>query len=407
MRQGQQNRRGRSRNNNNSSGPHNQSQGNNRRGNNTLSRSFESNGPDVKIRGTPAHIAEKYLTLARDAQTSGDPVLAENYLQHAEHYNRIIMAYREQFQQPGEQINGTGGSTGVPRMRQAGDPVDSADFGDDGDDQDDMGGMQPMAAHGQPQPNAYAPQQQQPRQDQQPRPERYDRNNGERPGYDGAPREARDDRGFRRDPRDQRGDRDARGDREQRFRDRAPRPGNRPDRPERGPDQRADRGPDQRTDRGPDQRPERGNERAYEPRDRVDNRPERTERTERSERPEQRDSRDYARDRGEPRSEPRGEYRNDAPRAHAPERPMDAPHDSVRAEPMRAEPMRQDPADVAPMAPVPAAAPRRRERVAAQPPAAHEQPEFLRRPVRRTKAVVPDEATTDTPPVTRDKPPVE
>ena len=86
MRQGQQNRRGRGRNNNNQ----------NRKGQNPLTRSFESTGPDVKIRGTPAHIAEKYMTLARDAQSSGDPVLAENYLQHAEHYNRIIMAFREQ-----------------------------------------------------------------------------------------------------------------------------------------------------------------------------------------------------------------------------------------------------------------------------------------------------------------------
>jgi hypothetical protein len=46
----------------------------------------------VKIRGTPAHIAEKYISLAREALSSGDPVLAENYLQHAEHYNRTIMA---------------------------------------------------------------------------------------------------------------------------------------------------------------------------------------------------------------------------------------------------------------------------------------------------------------------------
>ena len=90
MRQGQQNRRGRGNNNNR-----------NRKSQNPLSRSFESNGPDVKIRGTPAHIAEKYLTLARDAQSSGDPVLAENYLQHAEHYSRIIMAYREQLQAQG------------------------------------------------------------------------------------------------------------------------------------------------------------------------------------------------------------------------------------------------------------------------------------------------------------------
>jgi len=65
---------------------------NNRRGPNPLTRSYESNGPDVKIRGTASHIAEKYVQLARDAQSSGDPVAAENYLQHAEHYYRIMAA---------------------------------------------------------------------------------------------------------------------------------------------------------------------------------------------------------------------------------------------------------------------------------------------------------------------------
>lgn len=65
---------------------------NNRKGPNPLTRSYESNGPDVKVRGTAQHIAEKYMTLARDAQSSGDRVMAENYLQHAEHYNRIIAA---------------------------------------------------------------------------------------------------------------------------------------------------------------------------------------------------------------------------------------------------------------------------------------------------------------------------
>ena len=59
---------------------------------NPLSRSFESNGPDVKVRGNAPHIAEKYMQLARDAQSSGDSVMAENYLQHAEHYFRIVSA---------------------------------------------------------------------------------------------------------------------------------------------------------------------------------------------------------------------------------------------------------------------------------------------------------------------------
>jgi len=64
-----------------------------------MSRVYESNGPDVKIRGTPSHIAEKYLQLARDAQSSGDPIAAENYYQHAEHYFRLIAAAQEQFRQ--------------------------------------------------------------------------------------------------------------------------------------------------------------------------------------------------------------------------------------------------------------------------------------------------------------------
>jgi hypothetical protein len=64
-----------------------------------MSRVYESNGPDVKIRGNPAHIAEKYVQLARDAQASGDPISAENYYQHAEHYYRLIAAAQEQFRQ--------------------------------------------------------------------------------------------------------------------------------------------------------------------------------------------------------------------------------------------------------------------------------------------------------------------
>jgi hypothetical protein len=138
MRQGQQNRRGR---------------GRNRKGQSPLTRSFESTGPDVKIRGTPAHIAEKYMSLARDASSSGDPVLAENYLQHAEHYNRIIMAFREQHMGPnGEhQMNGQG----MNRNRQF-MPHDPMDPGDEFDEDGDEGELQQMhspARHDlQPQP---------------------------------------------------------------------------------------------------------------------------------------------------------------------------------------------------------------------------------------------------------------
>ena len=98
MRPGQQNKRGRGRGNNNGGGGNNNNNFN-RKGSNPLTRTYDSSGPDVKIRGTAQHIAEKYSALARDAQSSGDRVMAENYLQHAEHYNRIIASAQAQMQE--------------------------------------------------------------------------------------------------------------------------------------------------------------------------------------------------------------------------------------------------------------------------------------------------------------------
>jgi hypothetical protein len=95
MRNGQNKQRMRNRNNNNNNNNNNH----NRRGQNPMTRVYESNGPDIKIRGTASHIAEKYLQLARDARSSGDPVAAENYYQHAEHYFRLIATAQEQFRQ--------------------------------------------------------------------------------------------------------------------------------------------------------------------------------------------------------------------------------------------------------------------------------------------------------------------
>ena len=57
---------------------------------------FDSNGPDVRIRGTAWQVHEKYLALAKDAASSGDHVMSESYLQHAEHYQRIINTFAEQ-----------------------------------------------------------------------------------------------------------------------------------------------------------------------------------------------------------------------------------------------------------------------------------------------------------------------
>jgi len=120
-------------------GRNNNNNNNNRKGPNPLTRNYESNGPDVKIRGSAQQIAEKYATLARDAQSSGDRVMAENYLQHAEHYNRIIAAAPAQM--PIQQFQNN-----------------RDDFDDDLDDERDVeqsqqppqdnGGNQPASANG-------------------------------------------------------------------------------------------------------------------------------------------------------------------------------------------------------------------------------------------------------------------
>lgn len=64
---------------------------------NNANRAFDSNGPEnVKVRGTAQHVYEKYQALARDAQTAGDRVLAENFLQHADHYFRVLRLMQPQ-----------------------------------------------------------------------------------------------------------------------------------------------------------------------------------------------------------------------------------------------------------------------------------------------------------------------
>ena len=59
------------------------------------SQTLDSNGPNVKIRGSPHQIFERYVALAREASTSGDRVAAENLYQHAEHYFRVMNAAAE------------------------------------------------------------------------------------------------------------------------------------------------------------------------------------------------------------------------------------------------------------------------------------------------------------------------
>ena len=225
---------------------HNQnrrSRGRNRKGPNPLTRSYESNGPDVKVRGTAAHVAEKYMTLARDAQSSGDSVAAENYLQHAEHYIRIVMAAQAQLQplQPNQlregqdeiddedrQMNGRIRDRFDSNGRDGRAPDDELE-GEEGDEEEERGF--------------------QPRGDERPMQPRQD-NRGPYGQDDRGP--PRHDRQFRPDDRGYRGD------------NRGPRPDNR-NQDYRGQDNRGqdsrnfdNRGPD---NRGPDSRPDhRGNE---------------------------------------------------------------------------------------------------------------------------------------------------
>src|SRR3984893_13276190 len=129
---------------------------------NPLSRMYESNGPDLKIRGNASHIAEKYLQLARDAQSSGDPIAAENYYQHAEHYFRLIAAAQEHLRQ-------TQPSFYQQQPQQGGN--DSDDSYDAGDNAHPRIGGEPFA----PQQQSYYPreQQQQPQHQQPQQPQQH------------------------------------------------------------------------------------------------------------------------------------------------------------------------------------------------------------------------------------------
>ena len=92
---------------------------------NIINRVFDSSGPDGKVRGTPAQLIEKYQFLARDAQLSNDRVSAENFLQHAEHYTRLLaeanreLAAEQESRQQSYAQNGS--QNGQPRERGQGE----------------------------------------------------------------------------------------------------------------------------------------------------------------------------------------------------------------------------------------------------------------------------------------------
>lgn len=78
---------------------------------------YESSGPEVKVRGSAAQVLERYLAMARDASAAGDRIAAENYLQHAEHYYRVLNA-NGNFQHRGPSGNGQYGGNGGGQQHQ-------------------------------------------------------------------------------------------------------------------------------------------------------------------------------------------------------------------------------------------------------------------------------------------------
>ncbi|MGE0239857.1 MAG: DUF4167 domain-containing protein [Parvibaculaceae bacterium] len=144
MRPGQHNKRGRGRNRR-----HNGGGGGGGGGGNPLNRVYESNGPDVKVRGTAQTVADKYLQLGRDAQVSGDIVMAESYYQHAEHYLRILaaaQAYQQQMQQQYRRPEDDYGDD---------EDMDAASEGDDA--QPDIGERPGFAVEAGEQPDGFDP----------------------------------------------------------------------------------------------------------------------------------------------------------------------------------------------------------------------------------------------------------
>lgn len=216
-------------------------------------RAFDSNGPEgSKVRGNAQHVFEKYQQLARDASAAGDRVLGENYLQHAEHYFRLLRAMQPT--RPASEILGRDHfSSGfdidfedeaAQAQSEAADQA-SADAGDTPETW--------QAREGQPQQQQPPPRDDRPRNDQ---------------GRDDRPRYENRDRDFNREGQNGQ-NRDGQGRRD-RWRDDRPRD----DRPQGGDAQQQQPRQD-RDDRPRDDRPRNDRQRDDRPRYNRDDRPQR------------------------------------------------------------------------------------------------------------------------------------
>src|SRR6266446_2358520 len=120
-------------------------------------QTFDSNGPSVKIRGNAYQVFERYVALAREAQTSGDRVAAENLYQHADHYFRIMNA------------QGEGQGQGQPRPTTPADnEMSGGEMGGDGQQRDDDEGQGQAHVQSTQPPPAPPSDEQPPYRDEQP-----------------------------------------------------------------------------------------------------------------------------------------------------------------------------------------------------------------------------------------------
>ena len=109
---------------------------NGRRHQHGLSSNYESNGPEVKIKGSASQVQDRYQALARDAVASGDRIAAENYLQHAEHYQRIINAH---LATNAANAANAGDGNGAARVNGGREQPDGRQRGEDGRQRSDDG----------------------------------------------------------------------------------------------------------------------------------------------------------------------------------------------------------------------------------------------------------------------------
>lgn len=152
---------------------------------NIVNRVFDSSGPEGKVRGTPQQIIEKYLLLARDAQLGNDRVASENFLQHAEHYIRMLAEAqrelaREQEQRSTQQGQGNGNGDWQPRERRERDrdgsevPFAEADAAEVAD-QEDSSLVETPENRAPRRDERQSRDERPPREDRQPREDRRDR----------------------------------------------------------------------------------------------------------------------------------------------------------------------------------------------------------------------------------------